>query len=334
MIKSAGRFVAILVLMLELLVCAGVTSAQVATSGTTAQQRAVKLFPDLAKPGSDLNWEFVRRYKLYQSENPAYFNNPEWPTQLARESAGASATTEASAGEGPAGNLSTADIFKRAQEKYASLKSYSDEGKIVGSMNGATVTTTFTTKLARPRLYRIEWQQTTETASSSVKTPPQALWSAGEGDFLKNARGEQKLASSELAFASTTGISGGATAAVPGTFFATVWGNQFVGSGAGKRQEAAEKVGDVDCYVLTWELQQGSARTLWIGKQDFLIHQMRDLMSPEAFKAATELGAKNNPAHKPVPAQLTSQGISTTETHTNIVTNPSLTPSDFAASKP
>jgi hypothetical protein len=50
-----------------------------------AQQRAVKLYPDLAVADSKLNREFLRRYKLYRKENPAYFNNPEWPTALAGE---------------------------------------------------------------------------------------------------------------------------------------------------------------------------------------------------------------------------------------------------------
>jgi len=52
----------------------------------SAQQRAVKLYPDLAVANSRLNREFLRRYQLYQKENPAYFHNPEWPTALAGES--------------------------------------------------------------------------------------------------------------------------------------------------------------------------------------------------------------------------------------------------------
>lgn len=63
-----------------------IASAIPAGNRLTPQERAVQLFPDLAIPNSKLNQEFEHRYKQYQSQNPAYFDNLEWPTQLARES--------------------------------------------------------------------------------------------------------------------------------------------------------------------------------------------------------------------------------------------------------
>ena len=69
--------------------------------GLTPQQRAVKLFPELGVANSKLNQEFVRRYKQYQAQNPAYFYNPEWPTQLARESQLAPGMPNAGAVLGP-----------------------------------------------------------------------------------------------------------------------------------------------------------------------------------------------------------------------------------------
>jgi hypothetical protein len=50
------------------------------------QQRAMAKYPDLAVLNSALNREFIRRYQLYQQSNPAYFQDPEWPTHLAEES--------------------------------------------------------------------------------------------------------------------------------------------------------------------------------------------------------------------------------------------------------
>ena len=56
--------------------------------------------------------------------------------------------------------LITAKIFQRAKDAYASLSSYSDEGKTVSSFGTSEIApTTFSIKLARPNLYRIEWQQ-------------------------------------------------------------------------------------------------------------------------------------------------------------------------------
>ena len=90
-----------------------------------------------------------------------------------------------------------------------------------------------------------------------------------------------------------------------------------------------KKFGDTDCYVFSGS-SKGRTSTIWIGKQDFLIHQVRTLTSAAAMKAAMEEAAKVNPsvaAHMPAiePHDLTS-----TETHTDTAVNQKLTPSDFA----
>ena len=54
-----------------------------------ARERAVLAFPQVAVLNSPLNREFVRRYNLYQKEHREYFEDPDWPTKLARESAAA-----------------------------------------------------------------------------------------------------------------------------------------------------------------------------------------------------------------------------------------------------
>jgi hypothetical protein len=61
-------------------------SAQEMPKATTAEQRAIQLYPNLAIANSELNQEFVRRYRRYKMQNPSYFNDPEWPTKLATES--------------------------------------------------------------------------------------------------------------------------------------------------------------------------------------------------------------------------------------------------------
>ena len=54
-----------------------------------AQRRAIARFPSLGTANSPLNAEFVRRYRLYRQNRPSFFQNSEWPTQLAEESANA-----------------------------------------------------------------------------------------------------------------------------------------------------------------------------------------------------------------------------------------------------
>ncbi len=238
------------------------------------------------------------------------------------------ATTAALSSDAAGANAATGEIFKNAQEKYASMTGYSDEGQTVATLNGSTLTTTFAIKLARPNLYLIEWQQKNESAFFTTTTKTEAVWSAGAGDYLDMGLGVKKQMSREDALSSATGISASASSSIPGTFFKMNWGNQL-GSVSSEKRQADEKVGDVDCYVFTSELKKGFTRTLWIGKQDFLIHQVRNVTSAEAEKAMLTKAAKDHPQIMASLAIMGFSGITSTETHTNILVNPKLTATDF-----
>jgi hypothetical protein len=54
-------------------------------TAATAQQEAIRRYPDLGVAGSKLNTEFVARHKRYQQERPDYFRDPSWPLRLAEE---------------------------------------------------------------------------------------------------------------------------------------------------------------------------------------------------------------------------------------------------------
>ncbi len=232
------------------------------------------------------------------------------------------ATTMVLASDTAGDNLSPDEIFKKAQENYASLTSYSDEGKIVTTMNGTITTTFFTIRLARTNYYHIKWEQNNESSDSTINTGAQAVWSAGAGNFLEKGLGAQGQESRDIALAKATEISGGAAGTIPRTFFNMQWGDQLGGSGFGERRQTDEQVGGVDCYVLIKE-SQGRTKTLWIGKQDFLIHQIKTVTSAEAMQAA----AKWDPE---IISDL--HGFTSTETHTNIVVNKQFLRSDFVPS--
>jgi outer membrane lipoprotein-sorting protein len=222
-------------------------------------------------------------------------------------------------------NLPPDAIIKRAQEKYASLTSYSDEGRTVATLSGTTIITTFKIRLARPNLYRIDWEQPVPPDD----TQKGAVWSAGEGDFLRIGNGGAKRQTSqELAMASATGISSGAAATIPGTFFKLKWGDQLRGSVLSHKQQPAQKVGHVDCYVFTND-SKGLTRTLWIGKQDFLIHQFRTATSAEAMKTALTEVEKRTPEMSARLQTSEVQGMTSTETHWNIVVNQRFSNKDF-----
>ena len=48
-----------------------------------AKQEAVATYPELGVAGTAVNREYVRRYKLYRSVNPSFFDEPDWPKRLA-----------------------------------------------------------------------------------------------------------------------------------------------------------------------------------------------------------------------------------------------------------
>jgi hypothetical protein len=84
----------------------------------------------------------------------------------------------------------------------------------------------------------------------------------------------------------------------------------------------------VACYVFT-SGTKGRIKTLWIGKKDYLIHQVQTVTSADALHTILADAAKRNPLiHLPSQAPAAS-GITATETHTDIVLNPKLAPADF-----
>ena len=250
-------------------------------------------------------------------------------TLIAATLAIAGATNVARAEASPA-DLSAADILKQAQAKYASLTSYSDDGTTTATIGALTANNyTFTINLARTNLYQIVWRQADE-----VYIPKGVVWSAGTGNFLWMGKGftPRKSTDREMALASATGISGGAAASVPGTFFNLNWGNQLGGATiANAQRQADEKLGDVDCYVLTHG-KEGRTNTLWIGKTDLLIHQIENDTSAAFMKSMLEEQAKKSPQ---IRAMLETSGKDmfkdsrSVETHQNIRLNPPLTPADF-----
>jgi hypothetical protein len=223
------------------------------------------------------------------------------------------------------GDLSTSEIFRKAQETYASLTSYSDEGQIVAIMDGTTNMTVFTIRLARTNYYRIEWEQNSKTSYSTDYAGAQAVWSSGAYHLLDMGYGPQDEGSRDIALAQAAGPSEDAAATIPWIFFNIQWGDQRDQSGDsefGENRQTDEKVGNIDCYVFTHE-SQGQVKTIWIGKQDFLMHQLRTVTSTEAASAV----AKWDPEIMSALHCFTS-----IEIHTNIVMNKQFLRSDLVPS--
>jgi len=243
--------------------------------------------------------------------------------------AGGAATVAISQTNGSGDKLSREEIFQKSQAAYAAMTSYSDDGKSISVLNGTTITHTFSIKLGRPDFYRVEWEQSTESAFYKSTGEKEVIWSEGKGDFLEMLGKARKESSKESAFGSAAGISGRASATIPGTFFSLNSVNELGGSTASAKQKADAKVGEVDCYVFTSE-SKGRTKTMWIGKQDLLIHQVRIVTSAEAMKAIMAEAAKRNPEMAARMPKTEYSDSTATETHEHIVVNQKFSPADFA----
>jgi RNA polymerase sigma factor (sigma-70 family) len=286
--------------------------------------------------------------------------------------AGGAVTVAVSQTGGGGDKLTPQEIVRQSQNAYAALSSYSDSGKIVQVVGTQTIPTTFKIRLQRPNHYRVEWTQTTEFFTNGG-----IVWSAGNGDYLMMSHGQYNAKPSrypdmQSALAAATGVSGQASASIPGTFFKQNWGDVLKAPASGKTRLAKQKdesIDGVDCYVLSSSIDpanlpnQGklpdnggkvgkTTTTLWIGKQDYLIHQTQTIMegasitlprmsdatiramvegqkkpvTPETMAAMrTQLDTANAQALKMMAAGK----FVFTQTHEGIVLNQNFSPSDF-----
>ncbi|EEF61550.1 RNA polymerase sigma factor [Pedosphaera parvula] len=259
------------------------------------------------------------------------------------------------------------EIAKKSKAAYAALVSYSDDGIVVTEGAGSTTTTTFNTRLLRPNLYKLEWTQT-----GGFFNMTGIVWSAGSGDFLQTiTKGQpqdtepKKMPNMQTALASANGYSAAST--VPSEFCNLKSGGVLgvPGSDLAKTTiEPDEKVGDVDCFVISSAMEpikipydKGTTGNitwrLWIGKQDYLIHKSQSItenaslpplkISDAAVKNA--LAEKNQPAtpelmaalratmekdYQQVRNSIKSGKVVFTQTHEHISVNQKFSPSDFA----
>src|SRR5579862_851838 len=116
---------------------------------------------------------------------------------------------------------SVSDLVGQVQATYDKMQSYSSVGDIKSDFSmpsGGRQEShySFSIKLARPNLYRIEWEM-----HSPYMTVKGAAWSAGDGNFITVPGQTSPLQPKDLstALSMATGISGGAAATIPAIFF-------------------------------------------------------------------------------------------------------------------
>ena len=185
--------------------------------------------------------------------------------------------------------LTAQEIAKQAVDAYAGLSSYNDTGKVISEGDGQTTETTFNIRLQRPNFYRIDWAQT--GGSKGI------VWNDGSGNyFVMDAANKidsakpQKMQTAQLALGAASGVSGSATAEIPGIFFNQNWGSQLAVISSPRihaKRLSDEKIAETDCYVIETSIDLmeqphdtniSSAKMttqFWIGKQDHFIRQIK-----------------------------------------------------------
>jgi RNA polymerase sigma factor (sigma-70 family) len=191
---------------------------------------------------------------------------------------------------GTTDKLTPSQILHATHEKYGSLSSYAAIGKTILEMNGQSLANTFSIKFARPYLYLIQWKRVPGSSPASSRGGPRfanqgAVWSAGKDHFvlLSNIR-YYHFTDANTAFGAAVAGSGSFPIACPIVFFGWDWHALAPGLAAvspGSRppysdftRSKDEPAGASDCYVLSAQ-QPGLKITLWIGKQDWLVHRSR-----------------------------------------------------------
>jgi hypothetical protein len=243
-------------------------------------------------------------------------------------------TTELYSSNASSNDVSPAQILKMVQENYAAMTSYEDEGQIIRA-DDSTSPIVFTIRLARTNFYRIEWKQGSQSLSAAVSRRPQAVWSSGAGHFLEIGCGPQAQGNRRVSLTHAASNSKGAATSIPCVFFQMpggALGNHSDDPSVSQTRLPDERLGAVDCYVLMREVQ-GQIKTLWIGKDDLLIHQIKTVTSAEAMRGMlTSAGA----GFEIIEAVQRSGSLAFTsiEIHTNIVVNRRFSRSDFVPSFP
>jgi hypothetical protein len=176
-------------------------------------------------------------------------------------------------------SLTPSEILARVEAKYAGLTSIAFDGTVVSDIDttgakidGAphTFVTNYKVRLARPALYRIEWN----APVSGALVNEGAAWSSGGRHHISLAGKVTEHDNLDTALGATTGVSGGAANTIPSIFFQRP--SSLLRSMSNLTALPDENVGSFDCYVLSGDVA-GQKLILWITK-DFLVIQKRQIL--------------------------------------------------------
>jgi RNA polymerase sigma factor (sigma-70 family) len=211
-------------------------------------------------------------------------------------------------------SLTAQKILERTQQRYSALSSYSDTwtAMVVGPTQAFDgIIYSNRTMLARPLLYRIE-------TTADPRQTGSAIWSAGNGDFWSMSAGELR----QERITATNFMPEFHVLAVSMPIACAFFNKRDWDSLPALMEArdlvrlADESIGGNDCYIVSATTKAPVFNiTLCIGKNDFLIHQLRFVWvtgNASGRRSGNEVNASGN------PPRLTNTVI---HTHENITVN-------------
>ena len=234
------------------------------------------------------------------------------------------------------------ELLRKVRARYLAMKSYSAQGEVISKIQQRTLRHTFSIRLGRPGLYCIQWEQQVHPGFANSG----AVWSVGDGDFLKltEASAPVRQTSRMMALAAATGVSGGAAHTVPSAFVDLP--HSFFKGLHEPSQEDDAVIEGKPCDVVSG-MAANQKMMLWISKARLLLRQRRHVLgalmpvlepTDEQIRKALEATGREptpeaiaNARTLMVSAAKQANGIrgSITEIHRNIVINGPLAKDDF-----
>ena len=170
-----------------------------------------------------------------------------------------------------------AEILARFRNAYATCRSYQDTGVVTTVFlhdepipRRRTTKRPFSTAFVRPDRFRFEWAEAAVGPESEWKRML-ILWN---GDGLRSSwtiePGIRDHESLHSAIGGATGVSGGSAYTVPTLLIPGGKGRDPLAAEDGLLR-GCERLGECECFVLE---SPGRAKTLWIGRDDFLIRRI------------------------------------------------------------
>jgi len=235
----------------------------------------------------------------------------------------------------PPPDLSASEILQKMTAAYKTYTSYSADGESVTEMDMSAISPALTTpvetktkisvRLARPSLYRLEWEK---TPAVGAKVTQGSVWSAGSGDFLKNGSASSRMKNRETALATAGSNSGTMSSVIASLFFDQNGSMSPMLNSFSKTNN--ETLDNRKCYVLTGHLGFQNLH-IWVHKDDFLIPRLEIVFGG---KMDESLLASLPAAQKAQMQKMEKIKGNITETYSEIATNQTMNSDAFQSAIP